>query len=327
MVRCSLKRMIKILFSLFIVLILQNHLFSSSSHQKTIFFKKNSPLRIVILSPTHSKIISRLILFFNELRLSYEYYPNFNENISQSFIDHRPSLIILDIKPKENLHTFVTQFHIRLLIVFNEQCSKYVPVKYSEMLLENVTYPTIDFHRDELIPIVRSTASPFRIQPSNPLIQLLTFKDILPIFRLHRTHCIGLPINHLDQTVIYVKNRLTLEKINLLVLSSDQNIQISECLFHHWFIWPVLMDILRYVTSNQYDYHGWIRHIQIDIDDVFLGGKTHDRWTSNDIQALIRSQLFIRNYVKNFQYRLGFSGFYYEENDGDRALMSNSKRR
>jgi hypothetical protein len=193
-------------------------------------------------------------------------------------------------------------------------------MKYSQMLFENMTYPTMDFHREDLKPILHSITSPFKIQ-SNSLIQLLRFKNILPIFHTHQTQCLGLQTNSIDG-IIYVQNKITLERINLLFISSTKEIYLSECLFSHWFIWPLIMDIIRYLTSNQYNYHGLNRYIQIDIDDIFLGGKTNDRWTSNDIQALIRSQLFIRNYVKDFHYRLGYSGFYYEDNEDDRLLIS-----
>ena len=320
MVRCSLKRIIKIILCLFICIIIQRNLhFSSRSSIRKI----TSPLRIIILSHSHSKIIPRLILFFNELRLSYEYHQKFDDILLQNFLENLPSVIILDHFPSTHLSTFIHRYHIRLLLVVNEQCSNCATIESSEMLFENITYPTMEFHRDQLTPVRQSTASPFRIQPSNQVIHLLTFKEILPIFHQHRRRCFGVPMKeNIDRTVIYVKKKITLEKINLFIVSSENEIRISECLFYHWFIWPIFMDILRYLTAKEYDYHGWIRHIQIDIDDVFLGGKSNDRWTSDDVQALIRSQAFIANSVKNFRYRLGFSGFYYEENQGDRVLMS-----
>jgi len=192
------------------------------------------------------------------------------------------------------------------------------------MLFENLTYSTIDFNRNELKPINHTTKSPFKIQQSNQLIKLLRFKNILPYFHTQSKQCIGLKINKNTSVnrIIYVENKITFEKINLLIILSKNEIYLSECLYSHWFIWPLIMDILRYLTSDKYDYYGLNRYIQIDIDDIFLGKKTNDRFKSNDIQELIRSQLFIRNYISNFQYRLGFSGFYYdEENEGDRLLI------
>ncbi len=318
MVRCSIKRIIKILIYLFILIVIQRYL-RLYSHVNQLKLKEKS-FEIVIHSVSHSKIIQRFILFLNELRLSYNEYQRIDQNFYRHLIDNKSSIIILDYIPDRDFYNFIHQYQISLLIFLNNQCSNCVSIEYSQMLFENMTYSTMDFHREDLKPILHSITSPFKIQ-SNQLIQLLKFKHILPVFRIHHHQCVGLQI---DQTrsvdvIIYVENKITFEKVNLLIMLSTKEIYLSECLFHHWFIWPLIMDIIRYLTSNRYDYHGLNRYIQIDIDDIFLGGKTNDRLKSEDIQALIRSQLFIRNYVKDFRYRLGFSGFYYED---DRLLIS-----
>ncbi len=317
MVRCTIKRIIKLIIYLCILIVIQKSLrLYFHRTNKTQINEKS--FDIVILSDLHSKNIQRLILFFNELRLSYKEY----RTMDYRLIENIPTIIIIDRIPDEDLYKFINQYQIRLLILMNNQCENCVWIKYSQMLFENVTYPTMDFHRNDWKPVLRSTTSPFKIQP-NRLISLLKFENILPVFHIRHNQCVGQQIDSIDP-IIYVEDKITFEKINLFSISSTKEIYLSECLFSYWFIWPLIMDIIRYLTSNQYDYHGFDRDIQIDIDDVFLGGKTNDRWKSEDIQALIRSQLFIRNYVKNFRYRLGFSGFYYEDNEADRLLISKS---
>jgi len=327
MVRCSIKRAIKIIiFLVILILIIKTiRLYSQQSEINKLKFKEKSS-GIIILSTSHSKISQRLILFLNELRLSYNQYKKIDENFYSDLIKNIPSIIILDHIPNKNFYNFINQYQISLLIYLNNQCQNCISINYSQMLYENMTYSTIDFNRDELKPILHTTTSPFQIKQSNQLIKLLRFEDVLPYFHNHHKKCIGLRVNknNLGNTIIYVQNKITFEKINLLIISSEKQIYLSECLCYHWFIWPLMMDIFRYLTSDVYDYHGFNRYIQIDIDDIFLGGKTNDRLKSDDIQALIRSQLFIRNYIKNFHYRLGFSGFYFNlsNDEGDRLLIS-----
>jgi len=322
MVRCSIKRVIKIIIILVILIIIIKTLRLSSQQSDINRLKLQ---RIVILSVSHSKIIQRLMLFLNEIRLSYNEYKKLDENFYYDIMNNIPSIIILDYIPNNDFYIFINQYKISLLIFLNSKCENCISINYSQMLFEYLTYPTINFNRDELKPIFHTISSPFKINKSNQLIKLLRFNNVLPYFHHHHHQCTGLQINKTNSinTIIYVQNKNTFEKISLLIISSDKQIYLSECLYSHWFIWPLMMDILRYLTSDLYNYYGFKRYIQIDIDDIFLGEKTNDRLNSEDIHALIRSQLFIRNLIKNFHYRLGFSGFYYDEkNEGDRLLMS-----
>jgi hypothetical protein len=332
MVRCSIKRAIKTI-SVFIILIVIFKKFPAYSRQSDVVqlkLKSKSPV-IVILSFYCSKTIPRVILFLNELRLSYIEYKELDQNLYHNLLNDIPSLIIVDHVPNSDFYMFTNQYHISLLILLNNNCENCIFIKYSQMLFENVTYPTIDFNREELKPILHRTTSPFQIQQPNKVIKILRFEKILPYFHPGRNNrCFSLETSKDDSinTIVYVQNKITFEKINLMIIKADKQIYLSECLYHHWFIWPLMMDILRYLTSDVYDYHGLKRYIQIDIDDIFLGGKSNDYLRSNDIHALLRSQLFIQNYIKNFRYRLGFSGYYYqnsgnnEENEGNRLLIS-----
>lgn len=317
MVRCSIKRTLKtIIFLVILIIVIKN--FSLSS--KEFHVQKLKSLKIAILSKSSSKSLQRLNLFLNELRLSTIVYKKFSNHL----INSQPSIIILDYIPHKDFYTLINQYQIRLLIYLNKQCKNCKKIQYSQMLFENLTYPTIDFNRNEIKPIYQTVETPFYIQQSNQLIKLLSFEKLLPYFFSSHLHqqCIGLPFNQIN-TIIYIQNKQTLEKLSLLIISSEKEIYLSECLTSHWFIWPLIMDILRFLTSKSYDYYGLNRSIQIDIDDIFLGEKTNDQLKSNDIHALIHSQEFIRNFIPNFRYRLGFSGFYYNENnDGDRLLIS-----
>lgn len=325
MVRCSIKRILKTI-SFFLIFIIVIKIASLSSNENQIdnklkFYEKKS-LKILIFSKSSSssKCLQRLILFLNELRLSVNLYKKFSKNV----LKQNPSIIILDYIPNQEFYILLQQYHISLLIYLNDQCQNCIKINYSQMLIEDLTYPTIDYNQNEFKPIYHTTQTPFQIQQSNQLIKLLRFEKFLPYFFTSHLHqeCIGLPFNEMN-TIIYVENKQTFEKISLLNILSEKEIYISECLTFHWFIWPLIMDILRYLTSNSYDYYGLNRSIQIDIDDIFLGEKTNDQLKSNDIYALIYSQEFIRNFIPNFRYRLGFSGYYYDEkNDGDQLLIS-----
>jgi hypothetical protein len=320
MVRCSIKRAIRIIIILVILIIIYKN-FPSYSRQTDVNKPKEKSPVIVILSLYNSKTIQRLILFLNELRLLYIEYKNLDESFYHDLLNNIPSLIILDYTPQKEFYTFTNRYEINLVIILNNQCENCISIKYSQMLVENLTYPTIDFDREEIKPILRTTQSPFQINQSNKIIKLLRFKKLLPYFHQINHQCLGLATNT-DDPIIYVQNKQTSEQINLMILSKGKHIYVSECLYHHWFIWPIMMDIIRYLTLDKYDYYGLNRYIQIDIDDIFLGGKSNDRLRVNDIQSLIRSQLFIRNYVSNFRYRLGFSGYFNDEDDeGDRLLI------
>ncbi|CAF4103085.1 unnamed protein product, partial [Rotaria sp. Silwood2] len=337
MVRCSIKRLIKaIIFLIILIVIFKNLL--SYSHQSNVNkfeFKEKSSV-IFIVSSYRSKTNQRLILFLNELRLLYIEYEKIDEKFYHDLINHIPSMIILDHIPNSNFYNFINQYQFSLLILLNNKCENCISIKYSQMLFENISYPTIDFNREKLKPIIHTTQSPFKIKQPNEIIKLLRFEKLLPYFFYYHglnDLCFSLPMNkyNLTSAIIYVENKITFEKINLIIISKEKQIYLSECLYHHWFIWPLMMDIFRYLTSNIYDYHGLNRYIQIDIDDIFLGSKSQDCLKSDDIQALIRSQLFIQNYISNFRYRLGFSGYYYnsendEEDHGDRLLIKEKDR-
>ncbi|CAM4809949.1 unnamed protein product [Rotaria magnacalcarata] len=333
MVRYSIKRLIKTIIFLIIVIVVFKNL-SSSSHESDVkklnFKSKSSTIFIFSLYP--SKNIQRLILFLNELRLSYIQYRKINETLYNDVKIHLPSIIILDHIPTSAFYNFINQYHIALLIFLNSKCQMCTSIKYSQMIYSNASYETIDFSREALKPITLTTKSPFKINQPNKLIKLLRFEKVLPYFFHYygpTDQCVGLPIdqNDLTSTIIYVENKVTSEKINLITIAKEKQIYLSECLYHNWFIWPLLMDVLRYLSSDTYDYYGLNRHIQIDIDDMFLGGKSHDRLKLDDIQELLRSQSFIQNYISNFRYRLGFSGYYYnsgndDESQGDRLLIN-----
>ena len=331
MVRCSIKRAIKTIVTLIVLSILFYHQLSRSHRADVNEVRRNlrSP-SIVVLAFRPSRAIQRLILFLQELRLSYVQYSNTDERFYHQLGIDRPSVLILDQQPSRNLAIFVQQHRISLLVYLNEQCKACLVKTYSQMLHENVSYPTIDFHRDDLQPVLRKTKSPFRINESNGIITLLRFKRLLPYFHHHPAaddRCLGLRADPDEpfETIIYVRDRMTLEKLSLMAVSG-QKIQLSTCLDHHWFIWAILMDALKYLTSGLYDHYGFHRHIQVDIDDIFLGGKSQDHLKPADIQALLRSQAFIQTYAPNFRYRLGFSGYYFntssrDDHHGDQLLI------
>lgn len=67
------------------------------------------------------------------------------------------------------------------------------------------------------------------------------------------------------------------------------------------------------------------RYIQIDIDDIFVG-QTGFRFLKNDVQNLLKTQKEMRNYIEDFCFTLGFSGYFFRHGDeleiqGDEELV------
>ena len=332
MVRCSIRRGIKWTLCLLILTVLtRTFLFQSRHAAVKQVTTKDEPLLIAILASERSRTIQRLMLFLDELRVTYIQLDEASDKIDAQLTSHLPSVIVLDHAPNAHLSAFIAKHQISVLTYLQEPCEHCMSMAYSDMLYENMSYSTIDFSRDHLEPRIRTTASPFRIQASNAVIRLLRFDTVLPHFhdRLRLTdRCTGLPTT-LDRTltsVIYARHRITSVNISLMTVSA-QGIRISDCLTHHWFIWPLMMDSLKYLTSGRHALYGLERYIQIDIDDIFLGGKSQDRLTTDDVHALMRSQVFLQQYMANFRYRLGFSGHYFNSSDenednGNRLLIS-----
>ncbi|XP_078469630.1 bifunctional heparan sulfate N-deacetylase/N-sulfotransferase 2-like isoform X1 [Lampetra fluviatilis] len=68
------------------------------------------------------------------------------------------------------------------------------------------------------------------------------------------------------------------------------------------------------------------RYVLVDIDDIFVG-KEGTRMKVQDVEALLNTQMKLRERVKNFTFNLGFSGKFYhtgtdEEDNGDDMLIS-----
>ncbi|XP_021350487.1 bifunctional heparan sulfate N-deacetylase/N-sulfotransferase-like [Mizuhopecten yessoensis] len=91
-----------------------------------------------------------------------------------------------------------------------------------------------------------------------------------------------------------------------------------------WLHIPVLLDVLSYLS------HGKLslpleRHIQIDVDDIFVG-ITGTRMTPVDVEAVVQAQERLQQQVQGFKFNLGFSGWFYQhgnsqENEGDSKIL------
>lgn len=84
--------------------------------------------------------------------------------------------------------------------------------------------------------------------------------------------------------------------------------------------WDALLYMLRGSPSWDLD-----TFIEIDIDDIFVG-QPGTKLVPDDIESLIQSQDFLRNYIEHFNYTLGFSGHFFKkgdpvENDADELLI------
>lgn len=333
MVRCSIKRLIKlisVLLLVFLVLETVRSILNRSSSNVQVLRNKYS--KIIILASRSSISVQRFILFLNELRSFHVQVSDVDERFYQDLIKDPPIILILDKEPSTRLRHLIKQYRIGVIIFLTTACKTCVSIDYSQMSLETISYPTINYARDNLLPIEQQSLSPYHIEKSTNFVTILRFDKILPHFHhqnISSTRCFGLRDNILNEfkTVIYVYHRLSRERVNLLIIS-ENTVQISTCLHRYWFIWPLIMDSLKYLTSGSFNHYGFKRHIQIDIDDIFLGRKTIDHFRVTDVRALISSQAFIQQYIKNFRYRLAYSGYYFDtesikqnESDGDRLLI------
>lgn len=108
----------------------------------------------------------------------------------------------------------------------------------------------------------------------------------------------------------------------------------------HWIMKVAFMDALIYLnvadwdlerfyknlsTVKKYFYNFYFRYIQIDIDDIFVG-QSGTKLTNKDVRSLIETQKDLRNYIENFTFLLGFSGYFFRNGDsleisGDEELI------
>ncbi|VDM98539.1 unnamed protein product [Thelazia callipaeda] len=98
--------------------------------------------------------------------------------------------------------------------------------------------------------------------------------------------------------------------------------------FTHWTNKIAFIDSLGYLRDSLVN-KDLKRYIQIDIDDIFVG-TSGTRMTKTDVDALLKSQLRLRQNIRNFTFCLGFSGFYFRsgdslEDEGDQWIIENGE--
>ena len=96
-----------------------------------------------------------------------------------------------------------------------------------------------------------------------------------------------------------------------------------------WLLKLLFIDAMRYATNRNIDL-GLERYIQIDIDDVFVGG-VDTRMIPEDVDELVRlqdelSQNFFTHNNHGFKFNLGYCGYFYLlgneiENEGDKKFI------
>ncbi|XP_053388578.1 bifunctional heparan sulfate N-deacetylase/N-sulfotransferase-like, partial [Mercenaria mercenaria] len=112
------------------------------------------------------------------------------------------------------------------------------------------------------------------------------------------------------------------------ILDTGKNDGIQRVFFGHnfsfWLHSLLLLDSISFLSHGKLSL-GLERHIQIDIDDIFVGAKG-TRMKAHDVVALYEAQERLQEQVDGFRFMLGFSGWYYqhgteEENAGDQMLL------
>ncbi|KAL4631345.1 bifunctional heparan sulfate N-deacetylase/N-sulfotransferase 1 [Arapaima gigas] len=92
-----------------------------------------------------------------------------------------------------------------------------------------------------------------------------------------------------------------------------------------WLHKLVFVDAVSFLTGKRLSL-SLDRYLLVDIDDIFVG-KEGTRMKVSDVKALLETQNYLRTYVPNFTFNLGFSGKFFhagteEEDLGDDLLLS-----
>jgi heparan sulfate N-deacetylase/N-sulfotransferase NDST2 len=106
---------------------------------------------------------------------------------------------------------------------------------------------------------------------------------------------------------------LNVTQVPIVLLDKGKEDGIPKVLFgsglsRHWLYRLLFLDALQYL-SNGLITVPLIRHILVDIDDIFVGS---NRLTVGDVRALIETQDTLEAIIPGFRYNLGFSGKTYK---------------
>jgi len=108
----------------------------------------------------------------------------------------------------------------------------------------------------------------------------------------------------------------------------DKKSKSNSRTFVHWLQKLLFVDAIHWTGRGRVFQLPLTRHIQVDIDDVFVG---KNRLLLTDVKRMLESQETIANIVPGFRYNLGFSGRSFKsgseaENMADDYLIDNRDR-
>ncbi|KAK0426203.1 hypothetical protein QR680_009582 [Steinernema hermaphroditum] len=161
----------------------------------------------------------------------------------------------------------------------------------------------------------------------------LVFSERSPIPRIAKTGVIlDAPVPDLPEWILFEKDRFhevvlgarDVKGVERAVVVRDLGRfdGVERIVFGHnithWMVRMALLDTMCYVAGHSHQLAACdpLRHVQIDIDDVFVG-QSGVRMLRSDVEALERTQEELRSHVRNFTFTLGFSGFYFRNGDDD----------
>ncbi|TKR92557.1 hypothetical protein L596_007187 [Steinernema carpocapsae] len=174
----------------------------------------------------------------------------------------------------------------------------------------------------------------------------LSFSASSPVPRIAKTGVtLNLPLPDRNEWILFEK-----DQFHEVVLNADDSYGIERAAIvrdigkfdgierivfghniTHWMVRIAFLDTVCYAIGNRHKLSScdFIRYVQIDIDDVFVG-QSGVRMLRSDVEDLLETQAALKKFVKNFVFTLGFSGFYFrngdaDEDKGDELLIERAK--
>uniref|UniRef100_A0A914EN07 Heparan sulphate-N-deacetylase domain-containing protein n=1 Tax=Acrobeloides nanus TaxID=290746 RepID=A0A914EN07_9BILA len=195
---------------------------------------------------------------------------------------------------------------------------------------QQLIYSDLDF-----IPLYDQHALKLKFSARSQIPFIARADAILPYAEPFEPNWILFNLTHETEGTEIVLEAETLygERVAAIIHDNGKNFGVESVMFghslDHWMIKIAFFDTLRYLLRENFS-SGIDRYIQIDIDDIFVG-QSGSRFIPEDVKALIHSQNELRDYIQDFHYNLGFSGYFFRhgdelENAGDEELVAFADR-
>ncbi|KAI6176247.1 [Heparan sulfate]-glucosamine N-sulfotransferase [Aphelenchoides bicaudatus] len=279
--------------------------------QRTTYINENVQQRILLIKDSSSTVHVRILDFLNHFKLPIrtETLNRDSNLLLQLGSVGRFSLVIfsnyaiyerLSTKTRQILHDYAQSFNVGIIhFVSSNECQEVLCRSRQQAV-------RLKFKSDSLIPFVARTN--VAIEVDN----------------------LDLP----DWNVLWGNDKWT-----SVLEAEDENGDVGSVVLHKkdpfeqvlighdlntWPIHLAFFDTINYFLGDKVT-GGLTRYLQIDIDDVFVA-QAGTRLVKDDISTLFKTQQEVRQFVSDFWFTLGFSGYYFkhgnaDESEGDEQLI------